>query len=77
MCLPLRVLLVVYATILIAIPATRSETDEKATIENLLQSGWQIAGYTGADDSRSTFILFRHPNETYLFQCRAGHDVTR
>jgi len=47
------------------------------TIEGLIKAGWQIAGYTGAFDGRSSFILFRHPNETYLVQCRAGYDVTR
>ena len=49
----------------------------KITIEELLKSGWQIAGYTGAVDNWSAFILLRHPTETYLVQCRAGYDVTR
>jgi hypothetical protein len=47
------------------------------TIEDLLKRGWQIAGYTGAFDERSAFILFKHPTESYLVQCRAGYDVTR
>jgi hypothetical protein len=51
--------------------------DEPGTIEDLLKGGWQIAGYTGAFDERSAFILFKHPSETYLVQCRAGYDVTR
>jgi hypothetical protein len=50
---------------------------EVVSIESLLKEGWQIAGYTGADDSRSAFILFRHPGEPYLVQCRAGYDATR
>jgi hypothetical protein len=50
---------------------------ELVSIESLLKAGWQIAGYTGTDDGRSAFILFRHPNEPYLVQCRAGYDVTR
>jgi hypothetical protein len=25
----------------------------------------------------STFILFRHPDQAYLVQCRAGYDATR
>jgi hypothetical protein len=33
--------------------------------------------YTSTLDDRSAFILFRHPNETYLVQCRASYDVTR
>ena len=37
----------------------------------------QIEGYTGASDSRSAFILFRHPDEPYLVQCRASYDVSR
>ena len=41
------------------------------------QGGWQIAGYTNTLDDRSAFILFRHPDETYLVQCRARYDVTR
>ena len=54
-----------------------------ATAENgpaigeLLKTGWQIAGYSQAFDNRSTFILFRHPEQTYLVQCRVGYDVTR
>lgn len=57
--------------------ALSQEAGAKIAIEDLLKAGWQIAGYTGADDSRSTFILFRHPTETHLVQCRAGFDVTR
>ena len=45
--------------------------------ETLLKGGWQIAGYTSTLDDRSAFILFRHPDETYLVQCRASYDVTR
>ena len=41
------------------------------------EEGWQIAGYSQATDNRSTFILFRHPDQTYLVQCRAGYDATR
>ena len=58
-------------------PATAQDDGPKIAIEDLLKASWQIAGYTGADDSRSTFILLRHPNETYLIQCRGGYDVTR
>ena len=50
---------------------------EEISIEALLKSGWQIAGYTSTLDDRSAFILFRHPDETYLVQCRASYDVTR
>lgn len=63
--------------VLLASPLRAEETEAKITIERLLQSGWQIAGYTGAVDNWSTFILLRHPSEMYLIQCRAGYDVTR
>jgi len=46
-------------------------------ISDLLKNGWQIAGYSQAFDNRSTFILFRHPEQSYLVQCRVGYDVTR
>jgi hypothetical protein len=51
--------------------------NENIAIETLLKGGWQIAGYTSTLDDRSAFILFRHPDETYLVQCRASYDVTR
>lgn len=47
------------------------------TIGEMLKTGWQIAGYSQALDNRSTFILFRHPDQAYLVQCRVGYDVTR
>jgi hypothetical protein len=55
------------------------EADDKpggVTVEALLKSGWQVAGYASASNNRS-FILFRHPNESHLVQCLAGYDVTR
>jgi len=52
-------------------------TDSNPSIEGLLKTGWQIAGFSQAFDNRSTFILFRHPDELYLVQCRVGYDVTR
>ena len=51
--------------------------DETISIEALLTAGWQVAGFTGAVDNWATFTLFRHPNEAYLVQCRAGYDATR
>ena len=38
---------------------------------------YQIADYASTLDGRSAFLLFRHPDETYLVQCRASYDVTR
>ena len=53
------------------------ESDERPTIESMLKDGWQVAGYTSAMDGYSAFILFRHPDQKHLVQCRAGYDVTR
>jgi hypothetical protein len=50
---------------------------DELAIGDLLGAGWQVAGYTSTVDNRSTFILFRHPDEAYLVQCRTGYDVTR
>ena len=61
-----------------AFPASiHAAPKENIAIETLLKGGWQIAGYTSTLDDRSAFILFRHPDETYLVQCRASYDVTR
>jgi hypothetical protein len=49
---------------------------KRVSVEALLKSGWQIAGYASASNNRA-FILFRHPNEAHLVQCLAGYDVTR
>ena len=43
-----------------------SATDDNPSIEELLKTGWQIAGFSQAFDNRSTFILFRNPNLLYL-----------
>ena len=51
--------------------------EDAPSISTMLKEGWQIAGYSQATDSRSTFIRFRHPDQTYLVQCRAGYDATR
>lgn len=51
--------------------------DDNPSIEELLKTGWQIAGYSQAFDNRSTFILFHNPDQSYLVQCRVGYDVTR
>lgn len=50
---------------------------DSPTVEQLLKGGWQIAGYSQAGDNRSTFILFRRSDESYLVQCRVGYDVSR
>jgi len=66
------------AGVLFALPVHGLATAEDApSISTMLKEGWQIAGYSQATDNRSTFILFRHPDQTYLVQCRAGYDATR
>ena len=69
----------VFAAIALAVlPAPApAATSQGPAIEDLLKGGWQVAGYSQAFDNRSTFILFRHPEQTYLVQCRVGYDVTR
>ena len=57
--------------------ATSGAAQDALTVGRLLKEGWQIGGYSQAFDNRSTFILFRHPEQTYLVQCRVGYDVTR
>jgi hypothetical protein len=51
--------------------------ESAGSIEMLLKSGWQIAGYTSTFDNRSALILFKNPAETFLVQCLTGYDVTR
>jgi len=63
--------------ILICSATAASAAGNGPSIEHLLKTGWQIAGYSQAFDNRSTFILFRHPDQSYLVQCRVGYDVTR
>jgi hypothetical protein len=47
-----------------------------ATIEQLLQGGWEVAGYVAAWENRS-LILFRHKDHSYLVQCSVLIDVLR
>lgn len=61
----------------IASTVVAQQDDKGLTIEKLLTSGWQVAGFSDASDNRSAFILFKHPSETHLVQCRTGFDVTR
>ena len=64
-------------TFALAAPVSSDPVGESISIEDLLKTGWQVAGYTSTFDNRSAFILFRHPDKSYLVQCRAGYDVTR
>jgi hypothetical protein len=58
-------------------PTPAQSEDELLTVEQLLRSGWQVAGYAAAGGNRTAMVLFRHPSETYLVQCLTGYDVTR
>lgn len=73
----LRTAATVMAMLAVAAPVLSAPVGESISIEELLSAGWEIAGYTSTFDNRSAFILFKHPNESYLVQCRAGYDVTR
>lgn len=73
----LRKLILGGAACVYAAPSLAAENDKDIAVGELLKAGWQIAGYTSTVDNRSTFILFRHPQERYLVQCRSGYDVTR
>lgn len=69
------------AAMLFAVAPARSappqQEEETIAVEELLKTGWQVAGFTSTYDNRSALILFRHPSETTLVQCRSGYDVTR
>jgi len=43
--------------------------EQPLSIERLSADGWDIAGYTGTFDNRSSLILFRKRDRTYLVQC--------
>ena len=71
-----RIVFAGLATLTLSAKVSAAAEDAPA-IGELLKTGWQIAGFSQAFDNRSTFILFRHPGENYLVQCRVGYDVTR
>ena len=47
------------------------------TIEGLLMDGWEIVGLAGNYDVRTSLLLFRKKDVTYLVQCSTLYDVTR
>ena len=71
-----RIVYVGLATLILSTNVSTAAENGPAIAE-LLKTGWQIAGFSQAFDNRSTFILFRHPDQNYLVQCRVGYDVTR
>ncbi len=54
-----------------------AQGEEHLGVERLLKDGWEIAGYTGTFDNRSSLLLFKHRDAKYLVQCSILHDVTR
>ena len=71
-----QIVFAAFATLTLSVNVSTAAEDGPA-IGELLKTGWQIAGYSQAFDNRSTFILFRHPDQLYLVQCRVDYDVTR
>ena len=47
------------------------------TVARLTREGWEIAGFTGASDIRSSLILFKHRDKSFLVQRSTFYDVTR
>lgn len=54
-----------------------AQAEQGLTIEHLTSEGWELAGYTGASDNRSSLLLFRHKDRKFLVQCAILYDVTR
>ena len=54
-----------------------SAAEPALTIERLLIDGWEIAGYVGNYDVRTSLILFRRKDTNRLVQCSTLFDVTR
>ncbi len=66
------------AALAVAAGCGRAQAAEPpTTIERLLADGWEVAGYTGTFDNRSSLILFRNKGRGYLVQCSTLYDVTR
>ncbi|WP_246692353.1 MULTISPECIES: hypothetical protein [unclassified Methylobacterium] len=71
---PMRVCLGLAASLASVLAA---DAAEPLTVERLSADGWEIAGYTGTFDNRSSLILFRRKDTRYLVQCSILYDVTR
>ena len=54
-----------------------SAAEPPRTIERMLSEEWEIAGYVGTFDNRSSLILFRKKGLNFLVQCSILYDVTR
>jgi hypothetical protein len=69
--------LTVAITLALSALGTVGDAADNLSVETLIKGGWQVIGFAGTFENRSTVILFRHPTETYLVQCGTLHDVTR
>ena len=63
--------------IFIGLCSSLAAAEPALTIERLLTDGWEIAGYAGNYDVRTSLIMFRKKDVNYLVQCSTLFDVTR
>lgn len=65
------------AVLTLAAGLTAGTAQAAPTIEGLLKDGWEIVGLAGNYDVRTSLLLFRKKDVTYLVQCSTLYDVTR
>ncbi len=65
------------AALTLAAGLTAGTAQAAPTIEGLLKDGWEIVGLAGNYDVRTSLLLFRKKDVTYLVQCSTLYDVTR
>lgn len=65
------------AALTLAADLTAGTAQAAPTIEGLLKDGWEIVGLAGNYDVRTSLLLFRKKDVTYLVQCSTLYDVTR
>lgn len=61
----------------LGISSSSLAAEPSLTVERLTGDGWEIAGYVGTFDNRSSLLLFRNKAKPYLVQCSVLYDVTR
>ncbi|MCJ2084398.1 hypothetical protein MKK88_00095 [Methylobacterium sp. E-005] len=54
-----------------------SPAEQPFSIERLNADAWEISGYTGTFENRSSLILSRKRDQTYLVPFSILYDVTR
>jgi len=65
------------AALTLAAGLTAGTAQAAPTIEGLLKDGWEIVGLAGNYAVRTSLLLFRKKDVTYLVQCSTLYDVTR